>query len=107
MRTLASYSEQKENNYLLLRFLLAALSVIYGHSYAIARTRDECDLIQRLLRFTYSGGVGVDVFSVISGFLVTASYLNRRDWSDFMKPRVLRIKLVRFKRFTPMGSLDP
>lgn len=89
-RTLASYTEQKENNYLLLRFL-AALSVIYGHSYAITKLPGQHDLVQSLLRFSYSGDVGVDVFFVISGFLVTASYLNRRDWGDFMKARVLRI----------------
>ncbi|HEY3646067.1 MAG TPA: acyltransferase [Gammaproteobacteria bacterium] len=89
-RSLASYTEQPQNNYLLLR-LVAALLVIYGHSYGITKLPGQMDLIQRLLRFTYAGGVGVDAFFVISGFLVTASYLNRRDWSEFMKARCLRI----------------
>jgi len=91
-RSLASYAEEPQNNYLLLRFV-AALLVIYGHAYAIAKLpgRVEVDFIQRALRFTYAGGVGVDAFFVISGFLVTASYLHRRDWPDFMKARCLRI----------------
>ncbi|HEY1992364.1 MAG TPA: acyltransferase family protein, partial [Gammaproteobacteria bacterium] len=74
-RSIASYADAPQNNYLLLRFL-AALMVIYGHSYAITHLPGQMDLIQRALRFTYSGSVGVDIFFVISGFLVTASYLN-------------------------------
>ena len=89
-RSLASYTAGPKNNYLLLRFV-AALMVIYGHSYAITRLPGRHDLVQSLLRFTYSGDVGVDIFFVISGFLVTASDLNRRDWGDFMKSRCLRI----------------
>jgi len=89
-RSIASYAEAPENNYLLLRFL-AALMVIYGHSYAVTKLPGEMDLIQRALHTTYSGAVGVDIFFVISGFLVTGSYLSRRDWGDFMKSRCLRI----------------
>ncbi|HSN18865.1 MAG TPA: acyltransferase [Gammaproteobacteria bacterium] len=89
-RSIASYADAPQNNYLLLR-LVAALLVIYGHSYAIAHIPRQFDLIQRNLHFTYSGAVGVDIFFVISGFLVTGSYLNRRDWADFMKSRCLRI----------------
>src|SRR5579872_3192180 len=89
-RSIASYADTPQNNYLLLRFL-AALMVIYGHSYAITHLDGQMDLIQRALAFTYSGTVGVDIFFVISGFLVTASYLARRDWFDFMKSRCLRI----------------
>lgn len=89
-RSLASYTEQPQNNYLLLR-LVAALLVIYGHSYGITKLPGQMDLVQRALRFTYAGGVGVDAFFVISGFLVTASYLNRRSWPEFMKARCLRI----------------
>ena len=89
-RSIASYADAPQNNYLLLRFV-AAMMVIYGHSYAIARQPGQMDLVQRALRFTYSGSVGVDIFFVISGFLVTGSYLNRRDWTDFMKSRCLRI----------------
>ena len=90
LRSIASYTDAPQNNYLLLRFV-AALMVIYGHSFAITKLLGHIDIMQRWLRFTYSGGVGVDIFFAISGFLVTASYLNRRDWGDFMKSRCLRI----------------
>jgi peptidoglycan/LPS O-acetylase OafA/YrhL len=91
-RSIASYTEEPQNNYQLLRFV-AAMMVIFGHSYAITKLpgRAGMDFIQRALHFTYSGGIGVDAFFVISGFLVTASYLNRRNWSEFMKARCLRI----------------
>jgi peptidoglycan/LPS O-acetylase OafA/YrhL len=89
-RSIADYAALPANNYTLLRFL-AALMVIYGHSYAVTRLPGERDLFQRLLHFTYSGALGVDVFFVISGFLVTASYLNRQRWGEFMKSRCLRI----------------
>lgn len=89
-RSLASYAGEPQNNYLLLR-LVAALLVIYGHSYALTQLPGQKDLIQRSLRFTYAGGVGVDIFFLISGFLVTASYLERRSWPEFMKARCLRI----------------
>jgi peptidoglycan/LPS O-acetylase OafA/YrhL len=75
---------------LLLRFA-AALMVIYGHSYALADSQDRRDLVSHILPFTYSGDIGVYIFFVISGFLVTASYLNRASFADYLKCRVLRI----------------
>ena len=89
-RSIASYAAEPENNYLLLRFM-AALLVIYGHSYAVTKLPGQMDLLQRVLHFTFAGGIGVDIFFVISGFLVTASYLNRGNWAEFMKARCLRI----------------
>jgi peptidoglycan/LPS O-acetylase OafA/YrhL len=89
-RSIADYAAQPQNNYLLMR-LVAALMVIYGHSYAITKLPGQADLLARLLRFTYAGALGVAVFFVISGFLVTASYLNRRHWGEFMQSRCLRV----------------
>jgi peptidoglycan/LPS O-acetylase OafA/YrhL len=89
-QSIAAYTARPQNNYLLLRFV-AALMVIYGHSYALADTQDRRDLVSRILPFTYSGDLGVYIFFVISGFLVTASYLNRASFADYLKCRVLRI----------------
>jgi peptidoglycan/LPS O-acetylase OafA/YrhL len=88
--SIAHYAAQPANNYLLLRFL-AALMVIYGHSYALSEADGGMDVFQRLLSFVYSGDIGVYTFFVISGFLVTHSYLTRRKLADFAKARVLRI----------------
>ena len=61
--TIADYAARPENNYLLLRFL-AAVAVIYGHSFALSDPTDQQDVLLRLLRFTYSGDLGVDAFAV-------------------------------------------
>ncbi len=90
MRTIDHYVGLPQNNYLILRFA-AALMVILGHSFAITALPGHTDPILRLTRFTFSGAVGVDIFFVISGFLVTSSYLNRRNLPDFIKSRCLRI----------------
>lgn len=89
-RSIAHYATQPENNYLLLRFV-AALLVIYGHAYAIAPVAGGMDLLQRVFRVTYAGDVGVYTFFLISGFLVTASYLNRASFGDYLKCRLLRL----------------
>src|SRR5579863_10783695 len=60
-RSLADYAAEPENNYQLLRFL-AALMVLYGHSYALTALRHQRDLVTRYLGFTYSGAIGVDIF---------------------------------------------
>ena len=86
--TLADASERPDNNFNLIR-LIAAWAVIYGHSYAIAATDGE-DLVSRLLAFKFAGGVAVDVFFVISGFLIAAS-LERNRLGSFLISRALRI----------------
>ncbi len=89
-KTLAEHEHDRENNYQLLRFI-AAMAVVYGHSYALSLLRGGHDLVQRALGFTYSGDLAVEMFFVISGFLVTASYLHRDDLAVFAKARILRI----------------
>ncbi len=86
--TLAAASEKPDNNFNLIR-LLAAWVVIYGHSYAISAESGP-DLVVRLLNFKFSGGIAVDVFFVISGFLIAAS-LERHRLPAFLLARALRI----------------
>jgi len=89
-QSIADCAAQPQNNFLLLRFLAASL-VIYSHSYPLAGVRGEGEPLRRLLRFTSFGDIGVDVFFVISGFLVTASYFNRAGFWAYFKSRCLRI----------------
>ena len=87
-KSLGDFFQQRENNFNLIR-LVASLLVIYGHSYAVVKM-GGADLFTRLIGWGFSGGLAVDMFFVISGFLVTASAL-KGDWRFYVASRVLRI----------------
>lgn len=95
MRTVAAdpgrdATGHEANNFDLIRFL-AASAVLYSHCFALtAKGGDE-----PLVRWTHGeftfGGLAVRVFFVISGFLVTSSWLRNPHSSAFASARVLRI----------------
>lgn len=87
-RTLSDHMGRGDN-FLLLR-LVAASVVIYAHSYALSPLPSEGDHLSRILGI-YSGNVAVYVFFMISGFLVTGSWLRQRSLRGFLVSRVLRI----------------
>jgi|GEM_PF-59524 len=89
-RTLADDLAGSADNFLLLRFLAAA-AVIYGHGPAITGGSGPPDLFVWLGWGRYSGSIAVDLFFLISGFLVTGSFLRRRDVAGFIWARALRI----------------
>ena len=88
--SLAEVSEGRDNNFDFLRFLLAVF-VLFYHCYPISyglhaphhgfmeTVADTC------------GAVAVPFFFVISGFLVTRSWLTDPRPRDFLQKRVLRI----------------
>ena len=78
------------DNFLLLRLLAASL-VIYGHAPAITGGRGWPDVFVWLGWGSYSGDLAVDVFFVVSGFMIAGSYLRRRHLADFLWARLLRI----------------
>ena len=86
--------KDRANNFTLLR-LLAALAVLYGHSYVLSLgvKGGEDPISNFLIRFWGEslGGIAVDLFFVTSGFLVTASYIQRQSLIAFIEARVLRI----------------
>jgi peptidoglycan/LPS O-acetylase OafA/YrhL len=79
------------NNFDFLR-LVAALSVIFSHSFLIATGTQSNE---PLVRFTHNqcplGLVGVFVFFVISGYLVTESYCRNPRPGGFTLRRTMRI----------------
>ncbi len=85
--TLLSVSSGRDNNLLLVR-LLAAIAVVYGHSYGTTGATWS----EPFLRATGLGSAdtAVNVFFVISGFLVSKSYLSR-DLKSFVWARIIRI----------------
>lgn len=79
----------RHNNFDALR-LAAAVMVVAGHAYVLSGR----EALEPLVRYTALGGLGelgVSIFFVISGFLVTASWRRLPDLSGFLAARVLRI----------------
>ena len=88
--TIATYMSRRQDNFLLLR-ILAALAVIYGHSFVLAKADGSNDIFLRNGWPMYSGDIAVSMFFVISGFMVSGSFLARADLLEFAKARLLRI----------------
>ncbi|WP_239538569.1 acyltransferase family protein [Dyella mobilis] len=81
---------RRADNFLILRIIAATL-VIYGHAPHIAPAVENVDLFVRLGWGHYSGDIAVDVFFLISGFLVTGSYIRQKSLYKFAKARFLRV----------------
>lgn len=81
----------RSNNFDFLRFALASL-VIFSHSFALIHGSDDSEPLMRLTHGgIHSGALAVNWFFVISGFLITYSYLRGRGFLDFFRKRALRI----------------
>lgn len=89
-KMLGDYVGGRDNNFNLLR-VFAALLVIFGHSYAIASVRGQRDPTIGIIGYGYSGSLALDIFFLASGYLVTASLINRDDLFTYLKARALRI----------------
>lgn len=80
----------RKDNFLVLR-IIAALMVIYGHSFPLFPGSSEHEIFVAHHWGTYSGDIAVDIFFVVSGFMVSGSYIRRAGLYQFMKARILRI----------------
>lgn len=88
--TLAAAASARSNNFDFLRFLMACI-VIHTHSYHMVGILTR-GLKQRLTTLDLGGAwIAVDVFFLISGFLITNSFLHSKSLSHFLKKRALRI----------------
>ena len=86
--TIAAAWAAQRNNFNLMR-LVAAWLVIYGHAWAITGSSGQ-DLLAGLTGFRFAGAIAVDMFFVVSGFLITAS-LQRNSARGYLISRGLRI----------------
>jgi peptidoglycan/LPS O-acetylase OafA/YrhL len=86
---LSEYAVGRDNNFNLIRFL-AALSVLFGHSIGVLGLPSAYEFFFDHLGLSLAE-MAVDVFFVTSGFLVTASLINRGNLIAFLWARVLRI----------------
>lgn len=79
----------RNNNFDLLR-LFAAILVLFSHCYPLTGSA-----IEPLVKFTHGfdtfGGMAVACFFVISGFLITRSYLQHNSLFGYFSARILRI----------------
>lgn len=87
MRTIGSVAHGRDNNFHLMRFVAAAL-VLVSHTWPLTGTPGEP--LEAVAGFSF-GHLGVDIFFVVSGFLVTASLFARRSVGSFVRARALRI----------------
>lgn len=80
---------EHQNHFNLIRMVAATL-VLVSHSYALSTGDPSTEPLRRELGVTW-GSIAVDVFFVTSGFLVTASIMQRGSVRDFVIARALRI----------------
>ena len=87
--TIAAAFHGRDNNFNLIRFL-AASAVLIDHCFAlVAPEQAAASIID--LRSLETGRWAVDVFFVISGFLVTRSVMTQPTLIDYGVARVLRL----------------
>ena len=84
--TLGERATGRDNNFNLVRLMAAGL-VLVSHSWPLTGTPGEP--LERVAGFSL-GHLGVDIFFVVSGFLVTGSLLDR-PMRSFLRARALRI----------------
>ena len=87
--TLQGQRDARDNNFNLLRFL-AALAVIYDHSFTVVHGMEVNWLIPTIST-SHFGWYAVNVFFILSGFLITKSWLSRKDIVAFAVARSLRL----------------
>lgn len=90
MKHLSDCCVDRNNNFNLLRLIGASL-VIFGHSYVTYGPQGTRDWINAHIPPVSAGQLGVQIFFVISGFLVSQSFVNRPHVFEFLVARMLRI----------------
>jgi peptidoglycan/LPS O-acetylase OafA/YrhL len=86
----------QQNNFDAMRLLLAS-AVIVSHSYALGLGHEDTEPLYRLfgvklfgLHQTF-GTLAVGGFFILSGYLITISWLRRRSAVDYFRKRIIRI----------------
>jgi len=82
-------TDERRNNFGALR-LLAAIMVIFSHSVLLPGN-GAADPFTGLSGYVHTGGLGLFIFFVISGFLVTKSWDSHPNLRAFVGKRALRI----------------
>ncbi|MFZ6658206.1 acyltransferase family protein [Undibacterium sp. TJN19] len=83
---LSSYLHGRDNNLNLIR-IIAALAVLAGHGFALLGQSEPWGELTGMT----PGSIAVDVFFILSGLLVTASLVSRKNPLEYICARGLRI----------------
>ena len=86
---LGDLAHGRDNNFQLIRLFAAAFVVLF-HSFALTGHWTQ-EPLWRVMPETNFGALGVKIFFVVSGFLVTQSWLARQSVAPFVAARALRI----------------
>lgn len=89
MKFLGQISDGRDNNLNLIR-MLAACGVLVSHAWPIALGPETIEPLVTQTGMSL-GGICVYIFFVISGFLITASFVRTRSLTDFIVGRALRL----------------
>lgn len=81
---------EQRNNFDLLRLLLAVL-VVFSHSFAFVGSADTEPAWVLTRHQQTLGGISVDCFFIISGFLITASWQRSGSLLSYLRKRCYRI----------------
>lgn len=87
--SLGTVYRSKNNNFNLIRLILS-VTVILTHCFWVAEGVTKSDPLMKYMHMTL-GDLAVLIFFVISGFLISKSYLENQDPIYFIKSRILRI----------------
>lgn len=79
-----------DNGFGFLRLFFASL-VILGHTPELRDGNRDHEILTNLFHTISWGDLAVDGFFLISGYLITASYLNKKSLLDYALRRIMRI----------------
>lgn len=98
--TIGRAFKNRYNNLLIVRLFLS-LIVVFSHSFALADGPEPGDVLKRLTTSYWNhpgiapgitiGFSAVNLFFVVSGFLVTHSFIRSKSMADFARKRFWRI----------------
>lgn len=80
----------KSNNFNLLRFIFASL-VIVSHAHELRDGNRSNEILTRIFGSISFGDLAVDCFFILSGYLISKSWIERPSVWAFFSSRVLRI----------------
>jgi len=84
-------SDHSRNHFNTIRLAMALL-VVWSHSFALYNDSEDREWISLWLNGTYdAGNIGVMAFFVISGYLITRSFIRSRSVGTYMMKRIRRI----------------